>query len=143
MKFGQLIEYNKSNKFLQNSCRKWGRETSSRPFLFFIKVLYDIKASGLWSAAYFQYISIALILAYNKNKLYKTLDYWSRNMFNFEFLEKYLGIVSHRILYMVFQEKCFSCYIFLTDQVSFSDCLYFLRYWAISVLQMLVFQVVT
>ena len=28
-----------------------------------------------WSAAQFQYASIALNLAYNKNKLYKTLDY--------------------------------------------------------------------
>ena len=28
-----------------------------------------------WSAAYFQYTSIALSLEYNKNKLYKTVDY--------------------------------------------------------------------
>ena len=35
-----------------------------------------------WSSALFQYISIALNLAYNKNKLYKTLDYWSRHMHN-------------------------------------------------------------
>ena len=31
MKFGQLIEYNKRNIFLQNLCGKWGRETSFRP----------------------------------------------------------------------------------------------------------------
>ena len=31
MKFGQLIEYNMRNNFLQNLCWKWGRETSSRP----------------------------------------------------------------------------------------------------------------
>ena len=30
-KYGQSIEYNKRNTFLQNLCRKWGRETSSRP----------------------------------------------------------------------------------------------------------------
>ena len=30
--------------------------------------------------------------------------------------------------FMVIQEKCFSCYILLTDKVSLSACLYFLRY---------------
>ena len=27
-------------------------------------------------------------MAYNKNKFYKTLDYWSRDILNFDFLEK-------------------------------------------------------
>ena len=31
MKLGPLIEYNNRNIFLQRICRKWGRETSSRP----------------------------------------------------------------------------------------------------------------
>ena len=31
MKFGELIEYNKRNVFLQKSCKKWDRENSSRP----------------------------------------------------------------------------------------------------------------
>ena len=35
MKFGQFIEYDKKNIFLQTSCRKWGRETSSRPTFVF------------------------------------------------------------------------------------------------------------
>ena len=35
LKFGQLIEYNNRNIFLQKSCRKWGRETSSRPLFVF------------------------------------------------------------------------------------------------------------
>ena len=33
MKLGQLIEYNKRNIFLQNSCWNWDRETSFRLFL--------------------------------------------------------------------------------------------------------------
>ena len=37
---------------------------------------------------------IAVHLACNKNKLYETLDYWSRGMCNFDFLAKGLGIVS-------------------------------------------------
>ena len=36
MKFGQVIEDNKRNIFLQKPSRKWVRETSSRP-LFFLK----------------------------------------------------------------------------------------------------------
>ena len=34
IKFGQLIEYNKINIFLENSCRKWGKQASSRPLSF-------------------------------------------------------------------------------------------------------------
>ena len=36
-KFGQLIEYIKRNIFLQKLCRKWGKETSSRPLFIFKK----------------------------------------------------------------------------------------------------------
>ena len=86
IKCGQLIEYNKRNVFLQKSCRKRGRETNSRKSF--------IWGKSKWSAAWFQYILLALNLAYNKNKLYKTLGYWSRDMLNFDFLEKGLGIVS-------------------------------------------------
>ena len=89
-----------------------------------------------WSAPQFQCISIALNLAYNKNNLHKALDYWFRDIFDFDFLEKGLGIVSppHFV-----KEKYFSCYILLTDQISLSDCLYFLRYWAICVLHLFVY----
>ena len=41
----------------------------------------------------------------------------------------------HLILYMIYQGKCFSCYVLLTDQISLSDCFYFLRYLGICVLQ--------
>ena len=37
MKFGQLIEYNKGYIFLQKSCWKWDRETSSTPLFVFLK----------------------------------------------------------------------------------------------------------
>ena len=39
MKFGQLIEYNKRNIFLQKLCGKWDRETSFRPIFIFKKGL--------------------------------------------------------------------------------------------------------
>ena len=46
---------------------------------------------------------------------------------------------------MTFQEKYFLCYsyILLIDQISLSDCLYFLRLRVICVLQLFVKQVVT
>ena len=37
MKFGQLIEYNVRNIVLEQSCRKWSRETSSRRLFVFQK----------------------------------------------------------------------------------------------------------
>ena len=64
-------------------------------------------------------------------------------MLNFDFLEKGLGIVSPPHFMYDFLRKCFSCYILLTDQMSSSDYLYFLRYWGIRVLQVFVSHVVT
>ena len=49
IKFGQLIEYNKRNNFLQKLCRKWGRETNSRPLFIFWKSLKW--GESRWSAA--------------------------------------------------------------------------------------------
>ena len=59
------------------------------------------------SAAYFQYISIALNLPYNKNKVYKTLDYWFRDMLDFNFSEKGLGLVSPPHFVYDFSRKTF------------------------------------
>ena len=38
MKFGELIEYNKRNIFFQKLCRKWGKETGSKPLYFLRKL---------------------------------------------------------------------------------------------------------
>ena len=92
-----------------------------------------------WSATYSQYVSIVLKLAYNKNKLYKTLCYWLKDMLNVVFLEKGLGTVSPPRFLHDFSRKYFSCYIPLTDQISLPDCLHFLRYRAICVLQLFFF----
>ena len=42
MKFGRLIEYNRRNIFLQKLCRKWGKETSSRPLIIIIIIIIII-----------------------------------------------------------------------------------------------------
>ena len=54
-----------------------------------------------------------------------------------------LRLVFCFIFCMIFKEKCFSCYILLTDQISFPDYLYFLRYCAICVLQLFAVQSAT
>ena len=78
---------------------------------------------------------IALNLAYNKNKLSKTLEYYS--------YIRSLLIFQKRVWDQFFQEKCFSCYILLTGQISLSYCLYVSRYWTIYVLQLYVLQLLT
>ena len=59
-------------------------------------------------------------------------------MLNFNFPEKDLELVSPPHFADIFQEKCFSCCILLSEQISLPDCLYFSRYWAIRVLQLFV-----
>ena len=49
LKFGQLIEHNKRNNFLQKLCKKRGRVTSSRPLFICQKSL--ISGERKWAAA--------------------------------------------------------------------------------------------
>ena len=105
MKFGQFIECNKRNIFLQKTWRKWGRETSSSPLFVFKKALYKGKACGQHlSSDIFWYSSP---WTYSKNKLYNIWDCWSRDMLNFDFLEKGLGIVSAPHFLYDFSRKMF------------------------------------
>ena len=48
-----------------------------------------------------------LNLAYNKNKLYVTLDYWSRDMLNFDFLKRVWKIVPPPYFEYDFSRKLF------------------------------------
>ena len=96
IKFGQLMK----NIILQKSYRKYGKATTSRTLSVFIKS--STRGKTKCSLACFQYVSIALNLAYNKNKLYWLLIQIC--ILNFDFLEKGL------VLCMVFEEKGFlSC----------------------------------
>ena len=73
-----------------------------------------------WSAASFQYTDSPQF-GVQKNKLYTNLDYWSRDMFNFDFLKKSLGIVPPPNFVNDFSRKSFSCSIILTNQFSLPD----------------------
>ena len=97
--------------------------------LFFKSVLYEVKGKNKWSVAQFQYILMALNLwdtiKPNCIKL-QTINPLTCSILILQ--ERVWEQFFHPILYMIFQEKCFSYYILLTDQISMSDCLYFLRY---------------
>ena len=47
MKFAQLIEYNKKLFFFNNHAENEAERLVTDHFLFFKKVLYEVKASGL------------------------------------------------------------------------------------------------
>ena len=99
-------------------------------------------AKSKWSAAWLHYISIALKLAYNKNKLFKTLHCWPRDMLNFDFLDKVLENFLQHILRTIFQQKCNSCYLNWPNFIVWLPLL-ILWHWAIYVLQLFVNQAVT
>ena len=74
-------------------------------------------------------------------------------------LSKYIAFNSHKVFLKkkkrsgtsfpvtfpacLFKETHFSCYILLTNQISFSDCLCFVRYWIISVLKLFLPKIMT
>ena len=62
-------------------------------------------------------------LAYNESKLHKTLDYGSKDMLNFNFSEKGLGLFFAPHFLHDFSRKMFLMLYLLTDQISLSDCL--------------------
>ena len=52
-------------------------------------------------------------------------------MLDVEFLEKTLGLASSPHFVHGVSKNVFSCYLLLTGQILFSNCLYFLRFWPI------------
>ena len=71
-------------------------------------------------------------LGIQQNKIYKTLEYRSRDMLNFELFEKSLEIVSPSHFVYDFSRKIFlTLYISLTDQILLPDCLFCSSYWTI------------
>ena len=142
MEFGQLKEHPKRDIFFFKSYseNEAGKLVPGR-FLFFRKALYQVKASGLQlDFITFRQPSNQHTIETNCLKLH-TIDTEICSILIFQ-LRAWEWFLQH-ILCMVFQQKSSSCYILLTDQISLPDCLYFLRYWAICVLQLFVNQAVT
>ena len=101
MKFGLSTEYNEkyfSSKLMQKMRQGDQFQTS----LYFLKML-----NMRWKQVVCSLVSIPLNLPYNKIKLYETLDHWSRDMVNFNLLEKGLELVSPPHFEYDFSRKTF------------------------------------
>ena len=141
MKFGLLIENHKINIFLQKSCKKRGTDTSSRPLSVLDKALYKADSSYLQlSFNIFRQLLTWHTIKSNCIKL-QTID--PEISLSLIFQKRVWEQYFHHILCMIFEEKFFSFHLLITDQISLSDCLYFLRYRVICALQLFVSQVVT
>ena len=107
-------------------------------FCFFKKALYERKATSLQlsfnimrqSSTWHTIKTSCIKLQAIDLEICSTLSFQKRVQ------EQFL----YHILCMIFQQKCFSCYILLTEQISLSNYVYFLRYWTIYVLQLFVNQ---
>ena len=141
MKFGQLLESNNGNIFLQKSYRKQAGRLVPDLFLFFEKSLSEVKANDLeLNFSIFQQSSTRHMIKANCIKL-QTIDPEISSILVFQ--KRGWEQFPHHILCMIFQQRCFSCYILITDQILLPDCLYILRYRAICILHLFVNQAVT
>ena len=108
-------------------------------FCFSKKALYKVKVSGLQlSYNRFRQPSIWQTIKTNCIKL-QTIDPDITSTLTFQ--KRVWEWFLHHILCMIFQRKCFTCYILLTGPIALCDCICFLRHWVICILQQFVSQV--
>ena len=114
MKLGQLIEYNKRNIFF---FKNYVESEAGRLVLDLVLFFKKAQQPSTWHTIKTNCIKPQTI----DPEIYSTF-----------FFQKWVWEqLLHHILCMIFQEKCFSCYIQLIDQISLYDCPYFSKYWAI------------
>ena len=142
MIFCQLVDHSKINDFLQkNHAENEAGRLVSNLFFFFKKALYEVKAGSLQlSFNIFQQPLTWHTIKIIYMKL-QTID--SKICTVLIFQKRFWEWLLHHILCFIFQEKCLSYYILLTDKISLLDGLFVLRYSAICVLQMFIFWDVT
>ena len=139
MKFGQLIQCNMRNFFLEKSHTKCGGETNPRPFSGNYNWAYLWINNLKFYTVCFYCMASWRLSKYNKTKLQTTYFYLILSSF---LKNKEVWNWSPCLIFcIIFEEKHFSCYVILIDQVSLSGYLHFVRYWAICVLQLFVNQV--
>ena len=143
MKFGQLIECSMINIFLEKSYIKCGEETSPKPFYEKLKLSIPLDQQPkvytdhlLLPKVYTDHLLLYRPFAVADHLLLPHIK-------QFKKIKRGLELVSLPHFLHNFLEKFFSCYILITDQVSQSSCLYFVRYWTICVMKLFVNQVVT
>ena len=128
LKFGQLIECNMRNVFLEKSYTKCGRKTISRLFS---------KKNQNWAYLWINGLKLYTVYFYFMPSQGLSKDITSYNLIYLILPHIYTSLplilphlLSHKKLFfgITFEEKYFYCYILSTDQISLSDCLYFARY---------------
>ena len=134
MKFGQLILYNMRNISVEKPYAKCGEETISRPLYINISIC----------SSFIHFVFIMLI--WDISNIVKPSSRSRAFTLSKAFLKKQKEVWNESprlIFWMIFEERHFSCNILLTDQISLSCCLWFVKYWAICVLHLFVNQTVT
>ena len=112
MKFGQLIDYNMRNIFLKNHAKNVVEKLVPDPFV------KNQSSTHLWINSLKLYtVSFHCMFKLRTNlKLrYCPVDDTAYKAFLFS------------LFFIIFEKKYFLHHILLTDQISLSDCLYFLR----------------
>ena len=121
------------NIFFEKTCTKCGPETSPRPFLKKSKIEH-IFGSTAWNL-FLLYVQVEECQNILKQRL------TTRFYFILRFFKKQKEVWTESpwlIFCMTFEEKYF-WYIGITNQISLSDCIHFLRYLTICLLYCLCF----
>ena len=129
MKIGQLIEYNIRNIFIEKLYTKYGGEASPRPF----------HKNQNWTYLWTNSLKCYKVCFYCmfKSKVYqnifklkcRTLVFILYKAFFFLKKKKMIWNSSSCLAFcMTLEEKYFSSYILLTDEISLPGSLYFLRF---------------
>ena len=86
IKFHELIKYSVRNICLQKSCRKWGRETSSRPFSVLRKLYVWSKQEGFaWQEIW-------------RTSIHSFKIHWNDYLVNYELWSCRILIISYKML---------------------------------------------
>ena len=116
------------NIFLEKSCTKCEGETSPDPYL----------KNQIWASLDQQLEILCRCFYYMSNSKTTSIGADDLLLPHVKFLKKNKKEVWNEFpglnLCMIFEEEYFSHCILLSDETSFSGCLYFLKYWAISAL---------
>ena len=136
IKYGQLIEYNMGNIFLEKSYTKSRAETIPRPFFKKSKFIISLDQQSKVLHSLFNCIPTWQLSKYLETKPHTT--YFYLILSSFKKTKISLELVIPASFFALFLKKKFSWYILSTNQIWFCDCLYFLRFWAVCVLQLFV-----
>ena len=125
MIFSQLIDYNMENIFLEKSCTNVMEKVFPDSFL---------KNQNWISFIQFVFVVCQVEGYQNILKLSCRLLAFTSHTKLFRKVKRDLELIFLAHFLRDFNEKYISCYIILTDKISLSGCLSFVRYWTIFIL---------